>query len=146
MWTFWESEEEEKNNERCESESTAVGRDSSAIHLVESGPWMEKRPFDFFIVIITVFGRLLRTFSCWALRFEFQQNSKMATTMAIARPHSRTTNTPPIVVSRMPKFHPRRKRTDGRKKAGREADETGSRSRDNSSHVNMKKERKKERE
>lgn len=36
------------------------------------------------------------TFSCWALRFEFQQNSKMATTMAIAKPHSRTTNTPPV--------------------------------------------------
>lgn len=41
------------------------------------------------------------TFSCWALRFEFQQNSSMATTIAMASPHSRTTNTPPVVVPNM---------------------------------------------
>lgn len=36
------------------------------------------------------------TFSCWAFLFEFQQNSKIATTMAIAKPHRSTTNTPPV--------------------------------------------------
>ena len=44
------------------------------------------------------FSAFLITFSCWALRFEFQQNSRMATTIAMASPHSRTTNTPPVVV------------------------------------------------
>lgn len=38
---------------------------------------------------------LLLTRSVWAFFFEFQQNSKMATNMASARPHSKTTNTPP---------------------------------------------------
>lgn len=53
-------------------------------------------PVSFWLYCVTY--RIGCTFSCWALRFEFQQNSKMATTMAIASPHSRTTNTPPIVL------------------------------------------------
>ena len=40
---------------------------------------------------------MIGTFSCWALRFEFQQNSKIATTMAMASPQSSTTNTPPVI-------------------------------------------------
>lgn len=53
--------------------------------------------FVFSSSIYLYFGIFL-TFSCWALRFEFQQNSSMATTIAMASPHKRTTNTPPVIV------------------------------------------------
>lgn len=42
----------------------------------------------------------VRTLSVWAFLREFQQNSRMATTMAKARPHINTTNTPPGPIPR----------------------------------------------
>jgi hypothetical protein len=102
-----------------------LGRDSSAIHLVGIRAMDGNVDSSFSSLIITVIARLLRTFSCWAFRFEFQQNSKMATTMAIARPHSRTTNTPPIVILADAEISFPRRRTNGTRWAAEKRTKNG---------------------
>lgn len=53
---------------------------------------------DIYLVFYFVFKSVL-TLSVWAFFFEFQQNSNIATTIAIARPQSSTTKTPPMFLT-----------------------------------------------